>query len=275
MRYHAVNIAAMLMVLFMMRAASEVTEQPDETKGGSPAVKNPAPKKTATRKNLKMPGLVINLEKRCVDVEGVVSLDEGMLELVACTRGGKDHESIITLLARPLHIHTALIALGARNGNPAMHRQVGEQDKRWVYVPPRGDPIEVYLVLKNKEGKDVEHPISDFVSRTENGYDGGDGDEDGEVERFPHTFLFAGSQLVKNEQGKHQYLADLSGNVISISTFGDEVLCLPGTHSKENGALVWEVNAKKLPKVGSNVILRLRPEDNSDLKLHKASSKNN
>jgi len=54
-------------------------------------------------------------------------------------------------------------------------------------------------------------------------------------------------------------LANLSGNVISIATFGDELLCLPGVHSHANGLLAWEVDSTDLPAVGSSVILRLRP----------------
>jgi hypothetical protein len=47
--------------------------------------------------------------------------------------------------------------------------------------------------------------------------------------------------------------------VISIATFGDELLCLPEVHSQDNDALMWQVNATNLPAVGSNVTLRLRP----------------
>ena len=89
-----------------------------------------------------------------------------------------------------------------------------------------------------------------------------------EAEKFPtNTFLFAGSQLVAQEKGPRVYLSDRSGNVVSISSFGDELLCLPDVHSHQNQALVWKVNNKHLPKVGSKVTLRLRP------KLKKTESK--
>ena len=104
----------------------------------------PAPEKSATkpaRKNVKLPGLVIDFPQRCVDLEGSVCLDEGMLELVACTKGTKEHESIVAITARPMHVHTALLLLGANNGNPAMRRPVDEQKTRWIHVPPRGDPV--------------------------------------------------------------------------------------------------------------------------------------
>ena len=48
--------------------------------------------------------------------------------------------------------------------------------------------------------------------------------------------------------------------MISLATFGDELLCLPAIHSQDNDALMWQVNATNLPAVGSNVTLRLRPQ---------------
>lgn len=54
------------------------------------------------------------------------------------------------------------------------------------------------------------------------------------------------------------YLADESGSVISIATFGDELLCLEGMHGQANDALLWQVNPDRLPPVGTKVTLRLR-----------------
>jgi hypothetical protein len=126
-------------------------------------------------------------------------------------------------------------------------------------VPPRGGPVDVSLVLKGKEGRLVEHPISDFIapSRTRSD-DPASADQEA---RFPtHTFLFAGSVLYGDGPGPRRYLSDESGNVISLSTFGDELLCLPAIYSQDNDALMWQVNAAGLPAVGANVTLRLRPQ---------------
>ena len=225
----------------------------------------PAPEKSAAkpaRKNVKLPDLVINFQERCVDLEGSVCLDEGMLELVACTRKSKEHESIVAIEARPMHIHTALLLLGANNGNPAMRKPVDEEETRWMSVPPRGDPVDVYLVFENSDGKMVEHPISEFVARSDRQADEFAADEDDADKdiKFSNTFLFAGSLLRGDGPGPRQYLADLSGNVISIATFGDELLCLPEVHSRDNDSLMWQVDATKLPKVGTKVTLRLRPQ---------------
>lgn len=228
-----------------------------------PAVQEPE------RKPVKLPGMVIDREKRCIDLEATVCLDEGFLELVACTNGSKEHESIVTVSARPLHIHAALLLLGAKNGNPAMRKQVGEDEKRWIDIPPDGDPIDAYLVFNNSDGKLIERPVSDFIMSSKELADEIDvaGDrakekKQTENNKFPHTFFFAGSQLRDNDNGggPRQYLADTSGHVISIATFGDELLCLPSVHSRTNAELTWRANPKHLPKVGTKITLRLRPK---------------
>ncbi|MAG93172.1 MAG: hypothetical protein CMJ48_05420 [Planctomycetaceae bacterium] len=221
----------------------------------------PTPGKAATnpvRKNVKLPGLVVNFRERCVDLESSVCLDQGFLELIACTKGSKEHESIVAIKAKPMHVHTALLLLGVHSGNPAMRRPIDAQGTRWINIPPKGDPVRVSLVFKGGKGKMTEHSISDFIARSEDNADEElDADEDAE---FPNTFLFAGSLLRGDGPGPRKYLADHSGNVISIATFGDELLCLPDVQSHQNGALMWQVDATELPEVGSKVTLRLRPQ---------------
>ena len=227
--------------------------------GGKPATQ---PATRPARENAKLPGIVIDFQKRCVDIESSVCLDRGFLELIACTKGSKEHESIVAIKARPMHIHAALLLLGANPGNPAMQKPIDKAGTRWVHLPPAGDPVGVYLVFKNKKGKPVERPISDFVARSDENPDGmvgAEGNVDKKKDKFPNTFLFAGSLLRDNGSGRRIYLSGVSGNVISVSTFGDELLCLPGTHGCDNGSLMWEVDATELPKVGSKVTLRLRP----------------
>jgi hypothetical protein len=119
--------------------------------------------------------------------------------------------------------------------------------------------VDVFLVLQGKEGKMVEHPISDFIAPSSMRSDGSAAAD--QQARFPtHTFLFAGSVLYGDGPGPRRYLSDESGNVISLSTFGDELLCLPTIHNQDNDALLWQVNATNLPAVGSSVTLRLRPQ---------------
>jgi len=213
----------------------------------------------AALEKLKFPGVTINIQERCVDVDSSVCLHRGDLELVACTKGTKEHESIVAVEAKPMHIHAALLLLGAKPGSPATRQQLGDQAGRWFDVPPSGGPVDVFLVLKDNGGQWVEHPISDFIAPSSRRSD--DSSSADRPAKFPtHTFLFAGSVLYGDGPGPRRYLSDESGNVISLSTFGDELLCLPAIHSQDAEALLWQVNAAKLPAVGSNVTLRLRPQ---------------
>lgn len=221
-----------------------------------PAIDHKTDAAVAPAKTFKLPGLVINTTEHCVDVEAVICLDQGSLELIACTKDSKEHESIIAVESLPRYIHTALLLLGAKNGNPAMRRAINQEQTRWMDIPPQGDPIEVSIVWKDPTGTVIERPISDFIERSEHADDGAAADH--KKEKFPNTFLFAGSQLGDPSEKPRKYIADASGNVISISTFGDEVLCLPEVSSQENGALEWQIDSTHLPKLHSKVTLRLR-----------------
>lgn len=216
---------------------------------------------------IKLPGIEIDAEKGIVDVSAQVSLTDGLLELIACTKGTKEHEAIVRINALPMHVHTALLLIGARNGNPAMRKPINEEKTRWMHYPPSGDPIEVFLVIKKDGSESVERPISDFIKKTEGdpfmpdyGLDTREVDDDKPEEKFPNVFAFTGSHLIDGKDGNKQYLADNSGHVITISTFGDELLGLPNFQSRENGELVWEVDPTHLPELDSEITLRLRPK---------------
>ena len=239
------TLGLFLFSIFLLFTHSSLSAQPSK---GSDALKK-----------LKLPGINLNMEEKAVDVQAEVCLHEGLLELVACTPDSKEHESIVMIDAKAMHIHTALLLLWAKPGNPAMQKKLDKEGTRWVPVDPKGDPVEVFLVFPDEEGTLREHPISNFVAPA------AQVDFDGtplppSKDKFPSSFVFAGSHLVQDGPGPRKYVADFSGNVISISTFGDELLCLPGIYGHQNGGLSWQVNSEGLPPIGDKVILRLRPK---------------
>lgn len=254
-----VRLWAALTMPCVALCAAELTSEALSTDRPGPAGGATNTPLQSALQQLNFPGVTINVQERCVDVESFVCLHRGALELVACTKGTKEHESIVAIKAKPVHMHAALLLLGAKAGSPATRRPLGDQAGRWIDVPPRGGPVDVFLVLKGKEGKMVEHPISDFIAPSNRRFD--DSASADQEATFPtHTFLFAGSVLYGDGPGPRRYLSDQSGHVISLVTFGDELLCLPAIHSNDNDALMWQVNATNLPAVGSNVTLRLRPQ---------------
>lgn len=256
-------IGIMSMIALLTMVSTPVIKA--ETAAKTPIVIEPASKLEEALKKLKLPGVQINLKERCVDVDAFICLDEGALELIACTKDSKEHESIIAVEARPKNIHTALLLIGAKAGNPAMQKPANKEKTSWIHVPPRGGPVDVSIVFKNKQGKEEERPISDFLEPFDGErYDGYDEEEtpgNKKKESFPtDTFLFAGSFLHGKGEGPRTYVADMSGHVISLATFGDELLCLPGIHAHTAGSLAWQVNSTHLPELGTKVTLRLRPK---------------
>jgi hypothetical protein len=236
-------------------AAEEKAKPADEAPAGGADTKT---ENLAERMRAIFPGITIKAEERCVDVDATICLSEGYLELVACTKDTKEHESILVIDAKAQHIHAALLLLGAKPGNPAMRKPINEEATRWVDIPPRGNPVKVSLVFADGDGAMVEHPISDFITPSED-ESGLPPAADEEKAAFPDTFVFAGSLFHGAGDGPQQYLCDDSGNVISVSTFGDELLCLSGMHAQDNAALSWQINTDKIPELGTKVTLRLRP----------------
>ena len=261
---------ASLACLPAMVVALPIAVRADEAAVPAPATKpEPAAKAVGIPnleeavKQLKLPGVEINLKEQCVDVASSICLVEGTLELIACTKDTKEHESIIVIEAISKHVHTALLLLGAIPGNPAMRKALDDEGTRWVDLPPRGGAVDVFLVFPDKTGKVVERPISDFIVSVGDNNDPSTGQvqTDTKKERFPtHTFVFAGSILDGEGTGHRRYLSDLSGDVISIATFGDELLSLPEVHADANDQLMWGIDGTDLPAVGTKVTLRLRPK---------------
>ena len=198
----------------------------------------------AERQLAELPSIELDRERGFVDVEGAVSLREGLLELVATVRGGKGHESLFALDARPRHIHLALLLLGLEPGKPG----------RWIYtedeviaVDPTGDRVRA-TVIYEKDGERVERPVNEFVRDRVSG-----------EQMDSNVFVFAGSRMGKNAEGEPYYVADASGDVISLVSFGDELLATPEAASDSNEELIWEANTEQMPPVGTEVVLRLRP----------------
>lgn len=215
------------------------------------------------REELKLPGITVQIKKRYVDVESTVALETGMLELLACTKDTKEHESILAVNAKASHIHAALLLLKAKPGNPAMRKKL--EDGRWIDLPPRGSEIDVSLVIENEKGGPVERPIADFIEKADDDYyetTPKDPDPEEKVPFPTSTFVFAGSHIYKDGKNPPVYLSDESGNVITLAVFGDELLSLPAKHAftHSNEGLVWAVDPTHLPPVGTEVILRLRPK---------------
>jgi len=60
----------------------------------------------------------IDPKEKAVLIDGQISLREGMLEMFACTRNTKEHESVVSANTKAYLVHAALLRLGAEPGTP-------------------------------------------------------------------------------------------------------------------------------------------------------------
>ncbi len=88
-------------------------------------------------------------------VKGRVVLREGQLEMLACPRQTKEHESIIAVDAPAQLIHAGLLALGAKSGTG-----VKFQPK---FQPPTGEKLLISISWKDAQGKDQKVSAQSWV----------------------------------------------------------------------------------------------------------------
>lgn len=196
--------------------------------------------------------IVVNRETRVVEIRAWVCLDRGFLEQVACSPGTREHESLLVVRAKPSEIHASLLLAGFEAGTPG----------RWVFDPeqetveliqPQGPELDVHVRYSNDEGEQVERDVRDWIRDNESG------------KTFPdQPWVFGGSAFRPNPQfmgpGEH-YVADMTGSIIGLVTFGDEVIGLKQVISDQAAIHEpeWEVNADVIPKEGTEVTVILRP----------------
>lgn len=194
----------------------------------------------------KMHHIVVNREDGYIDVAGAVCLDAGALELAVTLAGGKEHEAVFTIKARPRNVHLALIMIGAEPGKPG--RWVYDKNRNPQPIDPTGSKVAISVVIE-KDGKTTEKPISAFIRNVKT------------KKALPdHVFVFAGSTVFKDPTNQEPvYMADQSGDIVTLVSFQGELLAIPTAASDSNDQLVWEVNPDTTPEVGTAVKIRLRP----------------
>ena len=241
---------APLLCLPLLLVATACTAQGPATQPATAPADPPATQPTdpltppANAKGL--PGVTVNREAGHVDVDATVVLREGeWLELLACTPETKEHESILTVAARPSHIHLALLMLGVEPGTPLSWKEEGEE---YVILPPRGPEVEVSIV--QGEGDDAKvTPANQWVLDQQTG------------KPMPDSrWLFTGSS-VDDFEGEKIYIADVNGTAITLVAFGDDLLSRKTivTDRSEGSNDAWKANTKLIPDLGTKVKLRLRP----------------
>ncbi len=211
-----------------------------ETNGESP----PAPRKLPEPKNAQRLSpnypVWVDPKEKVVIVDGQIALREGMLEMFACTRNTKEHESIVSANTKAYLVHAGLLSLGAEPGHPVQYRP--------VYKPPAGNEIEVLVRWIDEKGKEHSARAQDWVKDIRTG------------KAMAYPFVFAGSGfVVDSETGKRHYLAE-GGDFVCVSNFGTAMLDIPVKSSQSNEELEFEAFTERIPPLGAPVRLVFKPK---------------
>jgi len=197
----------------------------------------------------------ISRDRKQVVLMGTICLREGMLELFACRRGSKEHESIVSVTVEPFLIHAALLAIGAEPGEPAKFSP--------EFVPPSGPEIEIEVRWVDEEnGSIVYRKAQELVVEID--YE--NYDQEGYVpKQMSIPFVFTGSffQEFEGESGRRitAYMADATGELFGLSNFPASMFDVPIRSSDSNLELLFAPYTDRIPKLGTPVTLVLTPKE--------------
>lgn len=189
-----------------------------------------AQKNTSPVINLK--GIKVNLQQKTIEIDGVVNMDKGLVELLATAPGGKEHESVLKLYCNPSLLHTALLLLGLETGGGG--KKQGDAD------PIYGD--EMYIYVSWKEGEKSKLLRAEELVKNERT----------NKAMALCKWVFTGSRFNKDQKsGKSIYMANISG--VLIATFYDPDAIVNNPLPERADDTVFYANNDLLPKVGTAV----------------------
>ena len=183
------------------------------------------------------PGVFIDWTQQAVEIEARVVLREGPLELLACSPQTREHESILVVSARPLHIFQAMSLAGLQQGAPARY---DEKLDRWF--PASGEPLDLQIRCRD-EGKERIVPAAQWMLQRA-----------GAKPPEKLTWVFSGS-MAREEGG---FAADADGTVACVVDFDSALIALSTPHSADNEELWLNANTKEVPPIGTRCTLVVR-----------------
>lgn len=183
------------------------------------------------------PGVRIDWGKRAVEVEATVVLREGLLELLACSPNTREHESILTIKARPRDIYQAMGLIGLEPGKPV---RFDEADKK--PLPPTGEKLHL-SVRYRKNDNDVVVAVEDWLLDTGTG-------------KRPDSlkWVFAGARTL--EDGR--FAADDEGTIVCVVDFDTALIAVGSVHSADNDQLWLGANTAEIPPIGTRCTLLIK-----------------
>lgn len=180
----------------------------------------------------KLGKLDLDLNKKTITIYGKVNMVAGLIELLACTKIGKVHESLLVMDVEPIHLQTALILLGLEFKGGIRYQ--GDP------LTPKGDPVQI-LVEWNSEGKTKRCRAEDLVYNR------------AKQSTMEHTnWIFSGSRM-KNGV----FMAQSTGTLIVTYHDPDAIIDNPLPEGKDD--TVYISNSQVIPPKGTEIKMIIMP----------------
>lgn len=148
------------------------------------------------------------------------------------------------------NIHAALLLIGLQSGSPGSWETDGDSV---VLVPAIGPLVDVAVEWDDASGESCRNGVSSWISDVS------------DRSTYPtDSWIFAGSIVLDDaeaDQAGVRYLADRTGSLIGLVTFGDELLAAQDVvpDSSEVHSPEWVATTRSMPKVGTETRIVLRP----------------
>jgi hypothetical protein len=199
----------------------------------------------------------LDAKNKQVVMDGVVCLTRGPLEMFACTKGTKEHESVVAVPTKAFVVHAALLALGAKPGSPVKF------DPK--FTPPSGAKVDIWVYWDDEKGKQHKARAQDMVRRVKS------------KKAMEYPWVFAGSGFYVDEETKKQYYLAEAGDFICVSNFPSAMLDVPMESTSDNEDLLFEAFTENIPPKGTKIKLVLAPQiekkSAGNMKTEKSASK--
>ena len=177
-------------------------------------------------------------QARRLVLRALVCQTDAVLEHLACSKGTKEHESILATEAPPRLIHAGLILAGATPGHPVRFDP--------QFEPPAGGEIRIEVEW-SQAGQVRKVDARDWVKEEKTGA------------ALTRNWVFAGSLLYPDRRtGKPAYAAD-DGDLITVANFASAILDLPYRSSANDADRTYMANAERVPPRGTPVTIWLTP----------------
>lgn len=242
--------------------AQPVTPTPPATPPSESPAKSPQPATPAPSPRELFPGVRADPAAKTVEFDAEVIADRSdpkkivYLEVLACPRDTKEHESLVMTMAKPSQVHAALLVAGFVPGKPVEWvdtpkpaDSTATKPSKPTATPPTGDAINVEFIWRDGTAEHRASPLEWVINAKDKS----------RASDLNHGFVFAGSVLIRTPSGKERYDADAAGTLIGLASFGSETIAWTKPFSPESAIdePIWIIDRDRLPKFGTKVTVRL------------------